>query len=134
MLFSVRQVDYRPDLHSKAISRGMPITECKNNIYMAFVDLTKAFDTVSRDGLWKIISKFGCPFRLLVMDRLFHDGMKTRVQNNGALFEPFQVTNGVKQDCDGTITALPFLWKPFRIVILDFSRFTYFCCKWICFF
>ena len=23
------------------------------DLYMAFVDLTKAFDTVSRDGLWK---------------------------------------------------------------------------------
>ena len=28
---------------------------------MTFVDLTKAFDTVSREGLWKIMAKFGCP-------------------------------------------------------------------------
>ena len=26
----------------------------------AFVDLTKAFDTVSRDGLWKILAHLGC--------------------------------------------------------------------------
>ena len=26
-------------------------------LYMTFVDLTKAFDTVSRDGLWKIMAK-----------------------------------------------------------------------------
>ena len=31
------------------------------DLYMTFVDLTKAFDTVSRDGLWKITAKFGCP-------------------------------------------------------------------------
>ena len=31
------------------------------DLYMTFVDLTKAFDTVSRDGLWKIMAKFGCP-------------------------------------------------------------------------
>ena len=30
------------------------------DLYMIFVDLTKAFDTVSRDGLWKIMAKFGC--------------------------------------------------------------------------
>ena len=26
------------------------------DLYMAFVDLTKAFHTVSREGLWKIIA------------------------------------------------------------------------------
>ena len=31
------------------------------DLYMTFVDLTKAFDTFSRDGLWKIMAKFGCP-------------------------------------------------------------------------
>ena len=29
------------------------------DLCMTFVDLTKAFDTVSRDGLWKIMAKFG---------------------------------------------------------------------------
>ena len=27
------------------------------DLYMTFVNLTKAFDTVSRDGLWKIMAK-----------------------------------------------------------------------------
>ena len=31
------------------------------DLYKTFVDLTKAFDTVSREGLWKIMTKFGCP-------------------------------------------------------------------------
>ena len=38
--------------------------ECqKQNVYlyMTFVDLVKAFDTVSRDELWKIMAKFDCP-------------------------------------------------------------------------
>ena len=30
-------------------------------LYAAVVDLTKAFDTVSRDGLWKILARLGCP-------------------------------------------------------------------------
>ena len=37
--------------------------EQKMNLYFAFVDLTKAFDTVSREGLWKILGKLGCPER-----------------------------------------------------------------------
>ena len=33
------------------------------DLYMTFVDLTKTFDTVSRDELWKIMATFGCPPR-----------------------------------------------------------------------
>ena len=69
------------------------------DLYMSFVDLTKAFDTVSRDGLWKIMAKFGCPPRYIAMVRQFHDGMQARVQNDGEYSEPFPVTNGVKQGC-----------------------------------
>ena len=68
---------------------------------MTFVDLTvtKAFDTVSRDGLWKTMAKFGCPLRFIAMVRQFHDGMQAHVQNDGEFSEPFEVTNGVKQGC-----------------------------------
>ena len=69
------------------------------DIYMTFVDLSKAFDTVSRDGLWKIMVKFGCPPRIIAMVRQFHDGMQARVQTYGEFSEQFKVTNGVKQDC-----------------------------------
>ena len=30
-------------------------------LYAAFIDLTKAFDTVSRDRLWKILVRLGYP-------------------------------------------------------------------------
>ena len=53
------------------------------DLYMTFVDLTKAFDTVSREGLWKIMAKFGCPAKFIAMVRQFHDGMLARVQNDG---------------------------------------------------
>ena len=69
------------------------------DLYMTFVDLTKAFDTVSRDGFWKIMAKFGCPPRYIATVRQFHDGMQTCVQNDGEYSEPFPVTNGVKLVC-----------------------------------
>ena len=69
------------------------------DLYMTLVDLTDAFDTVSRDGLWKIMAKFGCPPRFIAVVRQFHDGMQARVQNDGEFSEPFEVTNGVKQGC-----------------------------------
>ena len=63
---------------------------------MTFVDLTKAFDTVNREGLWKIMAKFGCPAKFIAMVRQFHDCMLARVQNDGKFSDPFPVT---KQDC-----------------------------------
>ena len=86
MIFTARQ------LHEKCQEQTV-------DLYMTFVDLTKAFDTVSRDGLWKIMAKFVCPPRHIAMVWQFHDGMQARVQNDGEYSGPFLVTNGVKQGC-----------------------------------
>nr|VZI34508.1 unnamed protein product [Spirometra erinaceieuropaei] len=73
--------------------------EMRTHLYSTFVDLTKAFDTVNREGLWEIMQKFGCPERFTQMVRQLHDGMMARVTDNGAVSEAFAVTNGVKQGC-----------------------------------
>ena len=69
------------------------------DLYSTFVDLTKAFDTVSREGLWKIMAKYSCPAKFITIVRLLHDGMMARVQDDGITSEPFAVSNGVKQGC-----------------------------------
>nr|VZI28115.1 unnamed protein product [Spirometra erinaceieuropaei] len=68
--------------------------EMRTHLYSTFVDLAKAFDTVNREGLRKIMQKFGCPERFTQMVRQLHDGMMAR-----AVSEAFAVTNGVKQGC-----------------------------------
>ena len=50
------------------------------DLYMTFFDLIKAFDTVSREGLWKIMAKFGYPTMFIAMVRQFHDGMLARAK------------------------------------------------------
>ncbi|VDL90107.1 unnamed protein product [Schistocephalus solidus] len=60
--------------------------------YTTFVDPTKAFDTVNRDGLWKVMQKFGCPERFTHMMRQLHDGMTARVTDNGTISEAFAVS------------------------------------------
>ena len=69
------------------------------DLYMTFVDLTKASDTVSREGLWKIMAKFGCPAKFIAIVQQFHDGVLARVQNDVEFSDSFPVTNGVKQGC-----------------------------------
>nr|VZI50285.1 unnamed protein product [Spirometra erinaceieuropaei] len=83
--------------------------EMRTHLYSTFVDLTKAFDTVNREGLWKIMQKFGCPERFTQMVRQLHDGMMARVTDKGAVSEAFALTNGVKQACVLTPTPKSFL-------------------------
>ena len=99
MWIQKRQRDNRHDLHKKTASGEMPKTECRSIHDVDDLTKAKAFDTVRRDGLWKIMAKFGCPPRFKAMVRQFHDGMQARVQNDGEFSEPFEVTNGVKQGC-----------------------------------
>ncbi|BHF76423.1 hypothetical protein SprV_0501952100 [Sparganum proliferum] len=93
--------------------------EMRTHLYSTFVDLTKAFDTVNREGLWKIMQKFGCPERFIQMVRPLHDGMMARVTDNGAVSEAFAVTNGVKQGC--VLAPTPFSLM-FSAMLMDAYR------------
>ena len=86
MIFSLRQ------LQEKFREQGKPL-------YVTFIDLTKAFDLVSRDGLFKIMAKIGCPSTLLSIVKSFHDDMKGTVLYDGATSDPFNILSGVKQGC-----------------------------------
>jgi len=68
-------------------------------ILTVYFALTKAFDTVNRDLLWKVLSQFGCSPHFLTILREFHDGMKARVVIGGQESDPVEVLAGVKQCC-----------------------------------
>ena len=66
-------------------------------LYAVFVDLTTAFDTVSRDGLWKLLARLGCPPKCLTILRQLHEGQQGQVKHNGSLSGSFRISNGIKQ-------------------------------------
>ena len=68
-------------------------------LYAAFVDLSKAFDTVSRDGLLKIRARLGCPPKFLTILCQLHEGQQGQVKHNGSLSVRFPISNDVKQGC-----------------------------------
>ena len=76
------------------------------DLYILFVDLTKAFDTVSRPGLWNIISRIGIPLKIVQTIRCFY----TRLVS-GSRDDDFPVTNGVKQGCVHASTLFSFLFS-----------------------
>nr|VZI47351.1 unnamed protein product [Spirometra erinaceieuropaei] len=93
--------------------------EMRIHLYSTFVDLKKAFDTVTCEGLGKIWQNFGCPERSIEMVRQLHDGMMARVTDNGDFSEAFAVTNGVKQGCVLAPTLFSFM---FTVMLLDAYR------------
>ena len=67
MIFSVRKIQ------EKCIEQQKPL-------YQVFVDLNKAFDTVNREALWKILTQIGCPSTFVNMFKELHRNMKARVR------------------------------------------------------
>ena len=63
----------------------MPLGSCRrsaeNNTETVFIDLTKAFDMVSRSGLWLLLRKFGCT-ELFEAKRLAAMGEKRATRKN----------------------------------------------------
>ena len=64
--------------------------ELNTELHSTYVDLTKVFDMVRRDGLWRIMAKHGCPGNFLTIVMQFNDGIHVRVQDNGKSSVPFQ--------------------------------------------
>ena len=73
--------------------------ERHQDLYMAFVDLTKEFDIVNRDFLWNILRKFGCPHTFIAILQKFHTGMCAQVVMAGFQSSSFPAEVRVKQGC-----------------------------------
>ena len=73
--------------------------EQNRDLHAVFVDLRKAFDTVSRPLLWEILRKHGCPDKFVSVLRALHDGATARVIVGGGESDPFVVGTGVRQGC-----------------------------------
>ncbi|CAH1277284.1 CYP3A43, partial [Branchiostoma lanceolatum] len=104
MIFSVRQ------LQEKCREQQRPL-------YIAFIDLTKAFDLVSRRGLFQLLQKIGCPPQLLSIIISFHEDMQGVVSYDGETSEPFAIRSGVKQGC----VLAPTLFGIFFSLLLNFA-------------
>ena len=87
----------------------------EHGLYAAFADLTKAFDTISRDKLWKILARAGCPPKFLTILRQLHEGQQRQVKHNGSLSGSFPISNGVKQGC----VLAPTLFSIFFSIMLS---------------
>jgi hypothetical protein len=73
--------------------------EWNSPLYINFVDYEKAFDSVDRETLWKLLRHYGIPAKMVNLIRNSYDGMSCRVLHGGKLTDSFQVRTGVRQGC-----------------------------------
>ena len=48
-------------------------------MYAVFIDFTKIFDTVSREGLWLVLRRFECTEKVINLIMALHSGMQAKV-------------------------------------------------------
>jgi len=105
MIFTLRQ------LQEKAIEQRKPL-------YIVFIDFRKAFDTVDRETLWRVLTVFGCPNVFVDVLRQFHDGMEATVVTGSRETASFAVRNGVRQGC----VLAPTLFSLFLTAVLTVAE------------
>ena len=81
------------------------------------MNLTKAFDLVSRSGLSHILQKIGCSPKLLAIITAIHKDLQSTVCFDGATSDAFPVGIGVKQGC----VLAPTLFGIFFSMLLQYA-------------
>ena len=71
----------------------------KQNIYVCFIDYTKAFDCVDHNKLWKILKEVGIPDHLTWLLRNLYAGQEATVRTRHGATDWFQIRKGVCQGC-----------------------------------
>lgn len=73
--------------------------EWQSPLYLAFIDFEKAFDSIDRECMWRILEIYGIPPKILNLIKGLYDGYKCQIIHDGVLSNPIDVTSGVKQGC-----------------------------------
>ena len=64
-----------------------------------FVDFEKAFDSIDRTVLWKLLRHYGLPTKFVTLIKNMYEGFTGHVIFNGQVSEGFQIGTGVRQGC-----------------------------------
>ena len=83
--------------------------------FLAFIDLRKAYDSVSREALWCGLEVLGVPPRLVQLISSFHTNMSAKVRVGSLHTGQIPVKNGLRQGC----TMAPALFNLFFELVLE---------------
>ena len=92
------------------------ISRPRGRFYCAFVDFTKAFDSINREALWLKLQKIGISTKMLKILIAIYDKVEASVLTMQGQSETFSCPMGVKQGCSLSTTL-------FSLFINDLPRF-----------
>ena len=103
MMFVVRRLQ---EIGRKA---GVPL-------FMCFIDVQKAYDTVDCTLLWQVLTRIGVPPQMIAVIRQFRDGMRACVRPDGGVCSDwFEVEQGLRRGC----VLSPLLFNTFFGAVLN---------------
>lgn len=70
--------------------------EYNRHLYIAFIDYTKVFDSISHEATWESLENQGIPIPYLNVIKTIYSNNKTKIQLEG-LGETFKIKRGVRQ-------------------------------------
>ena len=73
--------------------------EWNSSLYVKFFDYEKAFDSVDKETLWKVLRHYGVPKKLVNTIKISYEEMSRRVIHEGQLTKNCEVRTGVRQGC-----------------------------------
>ena len=74
-------------------------SKLQENIYICFIDCTKAFDCVDHNQLWKILKEMAIPDHLTCLLRNLYAGQEAKVKTGHGKTDQFKIGKGVHQGC-----------------------------------
>ena len=72
--------------------------EYNKDVCQLFKDFEKAYDSVKRESLYDILTKFGVPKKLVRLIKICLDGTQSKVRIGNYLSSSFPIENGLKQE------------------------------------
>ena len=86
--------------------------EWNKKMYLLFIYFEKAFDSIDRDTLWKILNYYGIPDKLVKMIMALYEDSECCVRTENGDTRFFKIMSGVKQGC----VLSPFLF----VIVMDY--------------
>ena len=120
-LFPEEQCGFRPDRSTTdmmfVVHRLQEVgRKAGVSLFMCFIDLQKAYDTVDRTLLWQVLTRIGVPPQIIAVIRQFHDGVRACVRpDDGVCLHWFEVEQRLRQEC----VLSPLLFNIFFAVVLN---------------
>ena len=73
--------------------------EWNNPLFINYVDFRKAFDSIHRESLWRIMKYYGIPSKIISLVKMSYKNFSCAVEHEGKLSKWFPVMSGVRQGC-----------------------------------